>query len=99
MVHMCKMIISPASFFIFSIFFFFWRGGGGGDKIAKKQTKMTKKFAPHRVHISGTIHNMIVVYGTLVQSDNISTWFSHSKFLIFRVVRAIKVQKMVQNDK
>ena len=43
---------------------------------------------------------MIVVYGTHVQSDNISTWLSHfSKFLIFRVVRGIKMQKMFQNDK
>ena len=61
---------------------------------------MTKKSARDRVHILGTIHNMVAIYGTHVQSDNISPWLSHFfKFLIFWVARGIKVQKMVQNDK
>ena len=29
------------------------------------------------LHISGTIHHIIVIYGTLVQNDNISKGFFH----------------------
>ena len=66
----------------------------------QKTVQNDKKSARDRVRISGTIHNMIVVYGTHAQSDNISTWLSHFfNFFIFRVARGIKVQKMVQNDK
>ena len=50
--------------------------------------------------ISGTIYYVIIIYGTHVSSDNISRCFFHFfKILIFWVVRGIKVQKMVQNDK
>ena len=43
---------------------------------------------------------MIVIYGTHVQNDNISRCFSHFfKMLIFWVVRGVKGQKMVQNEK
>ena len=52
------------------------------------------------LHISGTIHHMIVIYGTPASNDNISRWIFHFfKILIFGVVRGVKVQKMVQNDK
>ena len=43
---------------------------------------------------------MIVVCGSQVWNDNISTCFFHFfKVLIFRVVRRVKEQKLVQNDK
>ena len=47
-----------------------------------------------------TIHHMIVIYDTHVQSYNISRCFFYFfKILIFWVVRRVKGQKMVQNDK
>ena len=75
--NLCKMMISPNSFFIFSKFWFCgllvgWKG--------KKWPKMKKKFLSVTLHISGTIHHMIVIYGTQVQNDNISSGF----FLFFR---------------
>ena len=52
------------------------------------------------LHISGTIHHMIVIYGTHVQNDNIFRWSSHFfNILIFWVFRVVKGQKMVQNNK
>ena len=43
---------------------------------------------------------MIMIFGTLLQNDDISrTFFQFFKILIFGVVRRVKVQKMVQNDK
>ena len=61
MVHMCKMIIPPGVFFIFSKFWFFglsWKEKG------KKQSRITKNSVRHTLHISGTIHHMIFIYGT-----------------------------------
>ena len=49
MVDMCKMMISPGVFFIFSKLL----------KV-KKRSKMTK-ILPVAFHISGTIHHMIVI--------------------------------------
>ena len=52
------------------------------------------------INSSGIIHHTIVIYFTLVENDNISRCFYHFfKFLIFRVVRGVKWQKTVQNDK
>ena len=43
---------------------------------------------------------MIVIYGTHVQNNNISRSFFHFfKILILWVVREVKRQKMVQNNK
>ena len=53
----------------------------------------------HRRSKLGPDH-IIVIYATLVKNDNISRCFFHFfKILIFRVVRRVKGQKMVQNDK
>ena len=50
--------------------------------------------------ISGTIHHMIIIYGIYVSNDNISRHFFHIfKIFIFDVVRRVKGQKMVQNEK
>ena len=52
------------------------------------------------VPFSETMHNMIVMYGTHIQNDNISRHFFHFfKILIFWVHREVKRQKTVQNDK
>ena len=43
---------------------------------------------------------MIVINGTHVQNDNISKVFFHFlEFLIFPVLKRVKKQKMVQNEK
>ena len=43
---------------------------------------------------------MIMIFGTLVQNDHISRGFFHFlKILIFRVLRGVKGQETVQNDK
>ena len=42
---------------------------------------------------------MYVIYGTHVLSDNIRVFFHFFKILIFRVVKGVKGQKMVQNNK
>ena len=51
------------------------------------------------LHISGTIHFMIVICGTQMQNDNISrcffSFFQNSDFL---AVRRVKGQKMAQID-
>ena len=52
------------------------------------------------LHISGTIHHMIVIYVAHVWNDNISRLLFHfSKILIFCIARWVKRQKMVQNNK
>ena len=58
------MIMSPVVFFLFFQNFNFWVVRGRGVK-AEKLSKMTKILAVI-FHISGTIHDMIVIYGTLV---------------------------------
>ena len=42
------------------------------------------------LHISGTIHHMIVIYGPFVQNDDISRYSFHFKILIFQVIREVK---------
>ena len=59
-----------------------------------------KKFLSVTLHISGTIHHVIVICGTHVWKDNISRLFLHFfKILVFGVNRRVKEQKMAQNDK
>ena len=51
------------------------------------------------LHISGTMHHMIIIYVTHVCKDNISRIFLHYfKILIYGVNSVVKGQKMVQND-
>ena len=52
------------------------------------------------LHISGTIHHIIVICGTQVSNNDISRILFHFvKILIFLVVRRVKGQKMTQKDK
>ena len=60
-VHKCKMI-SPGVFLIFSKFWFFGLLGESNGKNGPKWQK-TLSFA---LYISGTIHHMILIYGTHV---------------------------------
>ena len=51
-------------------------------------------------HISGTVQHMVMIFGALVQNNNISRlFFSFFKVLVFRFVREKKGNKMPQNDK
>ena len=52
LVHMCKMMISPAIFFIFQNFDFGLSGGWKG----KKKAQNDKKILPVSLRTSGTVH-------------------------------------------
>ena len=61
MVHMCKIIISPSGFFIFSkCWFFGLLEGSGGDGVKYTKWYNMKKDLSVMVHISGTIYHMTV---------------------------------------
>ena len=101
MVHVCKMMIYPGDFFIFSKFWFsgLWGAGGGWGKRAKNGLKL-QKILSFALHMSGSIYHMIVILCTYVSNVDISSCFFHFfKMLIFQVIREVKGQKMVQNDK
>ena len=89
MLHMCKMIMSPGGCFIFSKFWFFWFLGGGGKR-AKNCLKWPKiSQESYIIWLSFMVHlcKMIISPGFFF------------KILIFWVVRGVKRQKTVQNDK
>ena len=51
-------------------------------------------------HISGTVHHMIIIFGTPVQNDESSRHFFHfMKILIFWSVRGVKGKKIAQSEK
>ena len=58
--HLCKMIISPGGFSIFTKFWFFGLLRGKKAKNSPKWQKILSVV----LHISGTIHHMTVIYGT-----------------------------------
>ena len=83
MLCVCKMIISPGAFLSFlKILIFRVISGVKGQKEEKKWSKMTKKNLPITLHISGTIHDMIVIYCTLVETNKLPDASFHffSKF-------------------
>ena len=92
LVHLCKMIISPGRFLIFSNFWFFVLLVGKRAKSSPKWQKLLSVV----LHVSGTIHYIIVIYGTLLYLQGC---FHLLKILIMWVVRGVKSQKMVQNEK
>ena len=59
-VHMCKMIVFSGLFFSFSKFLFSRLLGG------VKRQKMVQNDKKNCLSRSGTIHHMIVIYGTHV---------------------------------
>ena len=80
MVHMCKMIISPGVFFMFSKF---WYSGlllGGGGGTAKNAPKW-KKILSVVLHISGTIHDRHLLYlREVTVSPGIFSFFQNFDF-------------------
>ena len=85
------MIISPGFFFIFDIFIFQGVTEVKGQKIAQDN----KKILSVELHVSGTIHHMILINGTLCKriicSDVFLCIFQN---LIFGINSAAKEQKM-----
>ena len=98
MVHTCKMIISPVVFFfIFSKFQYLGLlGWGGGGVKGEKLSKMTKILSVV-FHISGTIHDMIVIYGTQVLINNISRIFFFIFF--FKILKKIPFFSFFKREK
>ena len=88
---------SPDVFSFFQNFDFLGVSGVKGQKMAQND----KKILSVMVHISGTIHHMIVICGTQVWNNNSAfrSFFYFFKILIFGIDRRLKGQKMAQNDK
>ena len=62
MVHMCNWIISPGFFLhFFKTFIFGVNSGIKEEKMAQNNKKLCVLF-----HISGSIHDMVVIFGTHV---------------------------------
>ena len=67
--------------------------------MAKNGSKW-QKILSVTLHVSGTIHHIIVIFGTPFSNDNISMrFFQFFKILSFWFVRVVKGQKTVQNYK
>ena len=97
MVLMCKMIISPWAFSIFSKF---WFGGLLGCVKEQKIAQNDKTFCllcsisqePYIMWLSFVVHKCKMMISPCV-------FFQFLKILIFWVLRRVKGQKIVQNDK
>ena len=90
-------MISPGVFVSFSKVWFFGLLGG---KRAKNSPKWELTITSVMDHISGTVYLQIIIFCALMSNDSISKCFFHFfKNFILWVVRELKVQKMVQNDK
>ena len=64
----------------------------------QKTVESDKKFSV-KLHILGTIHHVVVIHGTH-EKDDISRCVCHFfKILIFWIVKGLKGQKTVQNNK
>ena len=65
----------------------------------QKMAQNEKKNLSVTLHMPGTMHQMIAIYGTLVQNDEICRYvFNFFKILIFWIVCGVKGQKMAKND-
>ena len=77
---MYQRLISPGilkKFFFKFLIFGIIRGGGGGRVKGQKMTQNAKKILSVLLHISGTIHHIVVIFGTRVK------WWISSKFFNF----------------
>ena len=83
LVHMCKMMMSGRFCFLFFHFFkiliFQIVTGVIGQKMVENRTK----FCLMTLHISGTIHDMIVIYSAHLQNDYLQAFFFFFFLLIF----------------
>ena len=81
------------------VVFLFWFFGCYGGKRAKNSPKLQKVLSV-ALHFSGIIHHILVIYDTLVWNNDISRHFFHFfSILIFWVVRGVKGEKIVQDEK
>ena len=98
MVHMCKKIIYPSVFFIFWKFWIFGLVVSGVK--GQKTVQNDKNFCPSH---SITQEPYIIWFSFVVYMYKMiispGSFFHFFKILIFRVVRGMKGQKTVQNDK
>ena len=88
--------ISRCFFHFFKILIFWIVNGIKGQKMAQNDKKFCLScFISQELYII-----WIFIYGTVVWNDTISRCFlNFFKILIFQVVREVKGQKIVQNDK
>ena len=90
LVHLCKMMISPVTFFLFSKFWFFVFLGGEG-----KGQKVTHnyQFQSVTLNISRTLDHTMKIVGTQVWNNDISRCFSLFFFylLFFKIFVNIKI--------
>ena len=95
--YLCKIVLSPGFFSFFVILIFWVVKGVKGQKMVQND----KKILSVVLHISGTIHHMIFIYGTHKENGNILVlfFFHVFKILIFWVVMRVKGQKIVQMTK
>ena len=85
MVQMCKIIICPGVLFNFKILIYRVVRRLKGQKNGPKW----QKILPDSLHIiSGTVHHMIVIFGTHGLNDDISSKFFHFSKFWFRGKRA-----------
>ena len=99
MVFMCKRIISPGIFYIFSKF---WFSGSIVRKKSKKWPKITKNYVCCTPYQSKHTSFDCVFCCTSLELWHLQILFSFFKILVFWVVRGEgegKGQKMAQNDK
>ena len=76
LVYICKMMISPAIFFIFSKFWFFRFLGSrvvGKGSVKGGKTTYNYRFQSVTLHISGIVDHIIKIFGTQVNSCSSSS--------------------------
>ena len=93
---MCKMIISPGLFLIFSKFWFFGLLGGKRAKNGPKWEKFCLSHLVSQEPYSIWLSFMVHLYKKIVSPGIFYIFF---KILIFQVARGVKGQIMVQNGK
>ena len=98
LVHLCNMTHIQEFFSFFQNFLFFCCYWGKRPKNGLKWQKILSI----ALHISGTIHHMIFMYGThgnFCRCFCVFVFCHFFKILIFQVVRGVNGWKRVQNDK
>ena len=96
LIQLCKMMISPGFFHFFKILIFQVINGGKREKMTQDDKKFcllcSISLEPYTIWLSFMLHlcKMMIPPGVL---------FIFFEILIFWVVRRVKGQKMVQNDK
>ena len=88
LVHMCKMITSPGTFFIFSFYF----PGCWGDKM-QKLAQMTKHFVPLTPYLRTWLRFLVHMCKMMIFPE---LFFHFFKILIFGVFIGVRGQKMTQ---